>query len=206
MPTSARTWHHRIMVWPAHRTTIHRTLGRWPARRTIKRCTLGHRSHAAPSFMAFPVLPNTPCRGRCPHRPAHRTIEFPYRLVRIRPGIPGIVTPYRRDDVGIVPYEHVRTADVTRRAGPMCPAVGTHRKPSDRPIDSNRVGRGLAPAAGTHLPRCGGEPPHIPHGGTRRCRPTFLDGLPMWFVGRDLCVPPLVRIENHRTGRLIPTA
>ena len=133
MPTSARTWHHRIMIWPAHRT--------------IKRCTLGHRSYAAPSFMAFPVLPHTPCRGRCPHRPAHRTIEFPYRLVRIRPGIPGIVTPYRRDDVGIVPYEHVRTADVTRRAGPVCPAVGTHRKPSDRPIDSDRVGRGLAPAA-----------------------------------------------------------
>ena len=72
---------------------------------------------------------NAPCRGRCPHRPAHRTIVQPpwgvglrtippYTVlcrgvcspVRIRSGTLDSDTWYRRDDVGIVPYEHGRTA------------------------------------------------------------------------------------------------
>ena len=37
----------------------------------------------------------------------------------------------------------------------------------------------------------GGKCYPVRHGGTRRCRPTNIDGLPTWIVGRDLCVPPL---------------
>ena len=100
----------------------------------------------------------------------------------------------------VPPYIHRRTADMGRRAGPVCPAAGMHRKQYDRVIGSNRVGRGLAPAAGMHSPGCGGGPSHIPHGGTRRCRPTYTDGLPTWDVGRDLCVPPPVRIRPGAVG------
>ena len=64
-----------------------------------------------------------------------------------------------RDDVGIVPYKHGRTADMVRRAGPMCPAAGMHRKPHNRLVRSDRVGRGLAPAAGTGSPECTGHRP-----------------------------------------------
>ena len=47
-------------------------------------------------------------------------------------------------------------------------------------------------AWGTGSPECAGHRHPAPHGGTRRCRPTILYGLPIWFVGRDLCVPPVV--------------
>ena len=43
---------------------------------------------------------------------------------------------------------------------------------------------------GTGSPECAGHRHPAPHGGTRRCRPTIPYGLPIWFVGRDLCVPP----------------
>ena len=58
---------------------------------------------------------------------------------------------------------------------------------------------------GTGSPECAGHRHPTPHGGTRRCRPTFPDGLPTWFVGRDRCVPPPVRTENHMTGWFVPT-
>ena len=68
-----------------------------------------------------------PCRGRCPHRPAHRTIKrcpLGYGLpVRVRPHAVMNDTRYCRDDVDIVPYEHIRTTDMIRRAGPVCPAA-----------------------------------------------------------------------------------
>ena len=50
---------------------------------------------------------------------------------------------------------------------------------------------------GTGSPECAGHRHPAPHGGTRRCRPTILYGLPIWFVGRDLCVPPLVRCIGY---------
>ena len=50
----------------------------------------------------------------------------------------------------VPPYIPRRTADMVRRAGPMCPAAGMHRKPHNRLARSDRVGRGLAPAAGIH--------------------------------------------------------
>ena len=114
--------------------------------------------------------------------------------------------PTARRHTQVPPYIPGRTAGVVRRAGPMCPAAGTHRKLPDGLIRSDRVGRGLAPAAGTGSPECAGHRQPTPHGGTRRCRPTFPDGLPTWFVGRDRCVPPPVCTENHRTGRYVPTA
>ena len=120
-----------------------------------------------------------PCRGRCPHRPACRTIEHrtlgrrPARRtiehrglgcrspVRICPHASVNGNRYRRDDVGIVPYEHERTAHVVRRAGPVCPAAGMHRKPPYGPKCSDCVGRGLAPAVGTDSPgHAGHRHPH----------------------------------------------
>ena len=66
---------------------------------------------------------------------------------------------------------------------------------------------------GTGSPECAGHRHPAPHGGTRRCRPTILYGLPIWFVGRDLCVPPLVRTAGkirmapgHRPTRAGPGA
>ena len=149
-----------------------------------------------------------PTSARTPHHRTSAGTHHPTRtkpigssppLERIRPNASIIVSPYCRDDVGIVPYEHIRTAnmvvgrglapaagtgspectghrpptarrhtqvppyipgrtaDMVRRAGPMCPAAGTHRKPPNGPICSDRVGRGLAPAAGTGSPECTGH-------------------------------------------------
>ena len=114
------------------------------------------------------VESDAPCRGRClqkvnwpngpretalGRRPAHCTIEHCVLGCRspVRICLHAVAndTRYCRDDVDIVPYEHGRTAGVVRRAGPMCPAAGTHRKPHDRLVRSDPVGRGLAPAAGT---------------------------------------------------------
>ena len=91
----------------------------------------------------------------------------------------------------VPPYIPGWTVDVVRRAGPVCPAAGMHRPIWIKPIGSDRVGRGLAPAAGAGSPEYAGYRHSTPHGGTHRCRPTFPDGLSTWFVGRDLCVPPL---------------
>ena len=52
----------------------------------------------------------------------------------------------------VPPYIPRRTADIVRRAGPVCPAAGMYRKPRSRLIRSACVGRGLAPFAGTDLP------------------------------------------------------
>ena len=53
---------------------------------------------------------------------------------------------------------------MVRRAGPVCPAAGMHRKPHNRLARSDRVGRGLAPAAGMSLPGCTGfQWYHIPN-------------------------------------------
>ena len=104
----------------------------------------------------------------------------------------GTIPHSARRHTQVPPYKHQRTAHVVHRAGPMCPAAGMLRKPPYGPKCSDCVGRGLAPAAGTHSPQCGGEPSRILHGGTRRCRSTNTNGLPMRFVGRDLCVPPPV--------------
>ena len=133
--------------------------------------------------------------GDCPRR------RYAFAAMRWGP------IPYSaRRHTQVPPYKHQRTAHVVRRAGPMCPAAGMHRKPPNGPKCSDCVGRGLAPAAGTDSPLCGGEPSRILHGGTRRCRPTNTNGLPMRFVGRDLCVPPPVCTKNHRMGRNVPTA
>ena len=96
----------------------------------------------------------------------------------------------------VPPYIPGRSANMVRRAGPMCPAAGTHQKTHNRLVCSDHVGRGLAPAAGTGSPECAGHRYPAPPGGTRRCRPTSPDGVPIWSVGRDLCVPPLVRTKK----------
>ena len=67
---------------------------------------------------------------------------------------------------------------------------------------------------GTIAPWYAGQWTRIPHGGTRRCRPTNTNTLPTKDVGRDLCVPPPVRTIDyyctdrfHRVGRgLAPAA
>ena len=61
--------------------------------------------------------------------------------------------PTARRHTQVPPYIPGRTADMVRRAGPMCPAAGTHRKPPNGPICSDRVGRGLAPAVVPHWVR-----------------------------------------------------
>ena len=106
----------------------------------------------------------------------------------------------------VPPYIPGRSANMVRRAGPMCPAAGTHQKTHNRLVCSDHVGRGLAPAAGTGSPECAGHRYPAPPGGTRRCRPTSPDGVPIWSVGRDLCVPPLVRTKKHTTGWFVPAA
>ncbi len=106
----------------------------------------------------------------------------------------------------VPPYIPGWTVDVVRRAGPVCPAAGMHRPIWIKPIGSDRVGRGLAPAAGAGSPEYAGYRHSTPHGGTHRCRPTFPDGLSMWFVGRDLCVPPPECTAPYGQNRLVPTA
>ena len=92
----------------------------------------------------------------------------------------------------VPPYIPGRTADVVRRAGPMCPAAGMHRKPPDGPIRSDRVGRGLAPAAGTgHRPSrtgCGVGASRMPRPTSKtRVRPGTLTNNPISVIGlRDI--------------------
>ena len=63
----------------------------------------------------------------------------------------------------VPPYIPRRTADIVRRARPVCPAAGMYRKPRSRLIRSACVGRGLAPFAGTDLPLYNNSGPGV-HG------------------------------------------
>ena len=69
--------------------------------------------HAAP--------PNTAPWDIGPHAAPPNIVPWGVRpLIRIRLGALGLATLCRRDDVGIVPYELVRTAIIICRAG-ACP-------------------------------------------------------------------------------------
>ena len=71
-----------------------------------------------PTTMDWLVIPYAPCRGRCPHRPARRTIVHHARMhQRFRSHAPVNATRYRRDDVDIVPYKHGWTASFCWRVG-----------------------------------------------------------------------------------------
>ena len=124
------------------------------------------------------------------------------RGLRLRRNAPDNTPGTARRHTQVPPYIHRRTADMGRRAGPMCPAAGMHRKQYDRVIGSDRVGRGLAPAAGTHSPGCGGGPSHIPHGGTRRCRPTNTNGMPICSAAGT----GLPRCDGGASGMPRPTS
>ena len=134
-------------------------------------------AYGMPPYIGFVHQTHAPCRGRCPHRPAHRTIVQPlpcgiglhtappYTVlcrgvrspVRIRPGTLDNDTRYRWDDVGIVPYKHGRTT-------PRGLWVGT---------SSNTVRH----KAAVHHPRWGGD------GGLRLRRGLRHLRMALWTLG-----------------------